>query len=57
MLDYSIVYGCIVFRLTPASLFKCFPYKRCKVDAFQWFALSEAVYVVLSYMYVRDRRY
>ncbi|EOA57305.1 hypothetical protein HMPREF1214_02819 [Bacteroides sp. HPS0048] len=34
MLYYRIIYGCIVFRLASASLFKYFTDEVCKEDAF-----------------------
>ena len=34
MLNYCIIDGCIMFRLSPAALFKYFPDEVSKIDTF-----------------------
>mgnify|MGYP000441776771 CR=1 FL=1 len=55
MLYYRIIDCCIVFRLAPASLYKCFLYEVREVDSFERFFLPETVNIILSRFGGRDR--
>lgn len=55
MCFYRIINGCIVFRLSSASLFKNFPDEIDEEDSFKWSLLPEVIYMVLPRLAGLDR--
>lgn len=55
VLNYCIINCCIVFRLSPASLFQHLPDEVAKVNAFKRLLLTEVINVVLTYLDGPDR--